>query len=371
MQTLTVNTKKFSHAVKTSSIFCGANSLMPVLDCVLLKVKNGKAHIMSSDTESYIASSVDTESSSGDFGFCVNGKDFNKLLSLIRDENIVIEMDESNMKINIIHSKGSSTLPIFGESEFPMYKITGEASTFSVSSEKMSEILKLSKECVGTDPMRLAMTGIFINISNGKAETCATNATILLSDSIELESHDGTQSSMLLGSKTFNGIMEVCKGGDSVSVSNHDNVAVFKCGENFAVIRKIEAKYPNYKAVIPKTDGYDKTYTFSKKDFIDAAKRCLISSSSLVARISCENGKMTMSSADIEFSKKTSENIESSGDGNIEFGVNLSYVIVCLGLLTGDMVTFKLTNPQRAILISDETEKPDRSIILMPANVNY
>lgn len=371
MQTTTVNTKKFSQSLKISSMFCGSNSLMPVMDCVLLKVKNGKAHIMSSDTESYIASSVDTESSSGDFGFCVNGKDFSKLLSLIRDDSVKIEVDDDNRKINVIHSKGLSTLPVFDESEFPMYKITGEATTFKIRSQSLSEMLKMSKECVGNDPLRLAMTGIFINISAEKAETCATNATILLADAIPIENQSNSESSMILSSKTFGGITEVCKGGDFVTVSNHSNVVVFKCGENFAVIRKIDAKYPNYKSVIPDIEGYDKIYTFSKKDFLDSVKRCMVSSSSLVARIVCENGNMEMMADDVDFSKKTSENIEAKGEGDIEFGANLSYLISCIGLLSGEKVTFKLKNPQRAILISDETENPDRTIILMPANLNY
>lgn len=370
MQNLTINTKKFSQVLKTSSMFCGSNSLMPVMDCVFIKVKNGKIHVMSSDTESYIASSMETDLSTGDFGFCVNGKDFTKLLSLIRDETVSIEFDENDRKINIIHSKGVVTLPVFDESEFPMYKVTGEASSFTISSQELTDILKLSKDCVGTDPLRIAMTGVFVNVSGGKAEICATNATMLFSDSIPVENRDDKESSMILGSKTFSGITEVCKGGESVTVSNHENVVVFKCGGNFAVIRKIDAKYPNYKSVIPDMDGYDKTYTFSKKECLDAAKRCLVSSSSLVARIVCEDGKMSMRADDMMQSKSTSENIESNGEGDIEFGINLSHLITCLGLFDGERITIRIKTPQRAILVSDETEHPNRTIILMPANIN-
>lgn len=365
---IVINTKKLAKALKIASQFCGKNNSMPIMDCILAQVSDGKIQMMSSDMESYMAAETEIVSADENISFCVNGKDIMKVVSLIRDENTEFQVSYINMYINIVHSKGTVNLPIYKSDEYMMYKTDGECQKFSIKSSVLVDLLQSAKGFVGNDPLRPVMTGIYISVANGVAETCATNAHTLITNKVKVNAGEGVETSMIIAGKTFQGIIDIAKSCDTVNIGSYNNMVIFSAGEQFAVIRKVEGVYVRYQVVIPDKGTYDKKYTFDKKEFMDAVERCGVSSpTSMLAKMMFSEGTFKMQTDDVDFAKRTTENIDAEGEGDITLGANLSFLKMCTGVLSGEKMTLEMKEPSKAIFISDDSGNDERTIILMPA----
>jgi DNA polymerase-3 subunit beta len=370
-QTIKFKTRELEKSIGKAAIFCGISKLMPILDTVHVNIKDGKMSMTSSNSESYISSTVNTVSAAQDCSFCVNGNDVQRAVNLISDEFTDIVIDTENHQMEIAHSHGWLTFQTYDADEFPMYSNSGECIHFETSSQLLQYIFTASRNFIGNDVLRPVMTGVYVHAYEGNIEFCATNASVLITDTVFANIPTNIDTEMIVGGNVTKAVMDIIGESDTVIVENYANVVVFRCGDSYAAIRKIEGKFPNFKVIVPNNEdqSYDKSMVVEIKRLLSAAKRCSIScASSNLLKFMLTSEKLKVQSENIDFGKKTVEDIEfKNANGEIEFGINAEYLSKCINVFDGDNVKIKMSLPNKAILFYDENgENPNRTILTMP-----
>jgi DNA polymerase-3 subunit beta len=81
----------------------------------------------------------------------------------------------------------------------------------------------------------------------------------------------GAGTEVLLPRKTLNEVARLIDGGESVEFSQGENHLFFKAGDRLLISRKIDANFPAYERVIPKTN--DKRIEFDRDRLAAAVRR--------------------------------------------------------------------------------------------------
>ena len=128
---------------------------------------------------------------------------------------------------------------------------------------------------------------------------------------------------------------------------------------------KIDGKYPNYDAVIPKLNP--NKLTIDRISFLNSVKRVAIFSSKTThqVRLKITGSELQLSAEDLDFSSEANERLSCEHDGeDIEIGFNAKFMMEMLNNLDSKEITLQLSEPNRAGLIVPK-EKNDNEDILM------
>ena len=137
--------------------------------------------------------------------------------------------------------------------------------------------------------------------------------------------------------------------------------------------RLIEGRYPNYNSVIPKDNP--NCVTIDRASFLSAMRRVIVfaSASSMLVKYHIENGRMTMSSQDIDFSTSAEENLVCEYSGTpMSIGFKGTSMIEILTNITSAEIILELADPSRAGIIvpSEQPENEDVLMLIMPMLLN-
>ena len=117
---INLDKKEFVKALQIGGSFAGKSKVMPILDCVKIKVGLDKLTIVSTDNENAISKRLNGITSDEEGTFCVNMNDLMSYIKLINADTFEIITDDKTAEVK--HVKGSFTLPIFSDEDFPTIK---------------------------------------------------------------------------------------------------------------------------------------------------------------------------------------------------------------------------------------------------------
>ena len=154
---------------------------------------------------------------------------------------------------------------------------------------------------------------------------------------------------------------------------NSKNV-FFRIGETLVISRLIDAKYPDYDAVIPVNN--DKIVTLNRTDFLNSLKRLVIYSSKTTnqANFTMDNNVMTIMAQDLDFSNEATEEVTCKYEGDpITIGFNARFLSDMLGVINSDEVILELSTPNKAGILYPASEDDQEKLVmlLMPVMMNH
>ena len=156
-------------------------------------------------------------------------------------------------------------------------------------------------------------------------------------------------------------------GDEEVSYTVDGSHAYFNVGnETSFKIRVIDAKYPNYEAVIP--EGNDKSFTVDVKEFLTSVKRVSLFSNSDTKQVILTLGKefTTISGQDINYNTSAKELVKGSYEGeDMEVGFNSRYLVSLLNVLGDGSVKMTFSHPSKPVLMYSE-KLPKMTQLVMP-----
>ena len=140
------------------------------------------------------------------------------------------------------------------------------------------------------------------------------------------------------------------------------------------ISRLIDAKYPDYNAVIPAKN--DKILTLNRVDFQNSLKRIVIYANKTTNQVVLnlvENG-LTISAQDLDFSNEATEQIGCSyASDPMSIGFNAKFLVEMLGIIDTDDIILQLSAPNKAgILLPSETgDQEDLMMLVMPVMMSH
>jgi DNA polymerase-3 subunit beta len=156
---------------------------------------------------------------------------------------------------------------------------------------------------------------------------------------------------------------------EEVTFSFNKANAFFSFGNVKLLCRLIDAKYPDYNAVIPVNNP--NLLTIGRPDFQNSLKRIAIYANKTTNQVilNINDKSLTVSAPDLDFSNEATEQLTCTYEGQpLTIGFNAKFLIEMLNVLESDEIKIELSGPTRAgiLLPSEKAAGEDILMLVMP-----
>lgn len=373
MKFIVSSTGLFSHLQAVSRVINSKNSL-PILDCVLMEVKEGILSLTASDSESTLTTSLPVNDTDGNGRFAVSARKFIDSLKEIPEQPLTFEVDTNNFNIAIYYLNGKYSLVGQNADDFPLAPaLRANPIHISMASKVLVNGINRTLFATAEDELRPVMNGVYMDMTPADITFVASDGHRLVRDK-STAAHADTNAAFILPKKPSN-IWKtlLTKGEDEVTIDFDEKNAVITANEYKMVCRLIEGRYPNYNSVIPQDNPYK--VRIDRQAMMSALRRVSVFSSqaSSLIKLHLDNNQLQISAQDIDFSTSAEEILTCEYDGNpMSIGFKSTFLIDILNNLNAEEVIIELTDPSRAgvIVPAEQEENDDVLMLLMPMMLN-
>lgn len=367
---LEIEKNKFLESLSIGGVYAGSSKILPILDCVKIKVRDDSINIISTDNENAISKKCDIISTDFTGDFCVGYKSLMQYVKLISVDKIEIILSEKKDMLSIRHDKGSLDLPAYNPGEFPILKMDDYCVDIDIESCVIHNWLVDAKNFIVEDILRPQLNGVYIYRRNGEVGCCGTDGHKMYCNFIK--NYNNEPFEFIINKKVISSICSICKNTETVKVKIGKINTSFS-GKGVTVIsRNIEAKFPNHKSVI--SSDNDIYVVLDCKEFKEAILRCIVGANqaSSLVKMDIKGPYLTLSAEDVDFSVKSVDKMIVECNKDITIGFKADYLLVILGTITTDKCLLKLKDETKAGLFYEYTNGEvysNKLSLLMPMSI--
>ena len=355
-----------SELLKQLNITSGAisaNPVLPIMEDYLFDVKNNVLTISSTNLETTIVTQLDVTSDE-DGIIAIPAKMLLDTIKALPEQPVTITVDENN-GVKILSAVGVYKLSGDSADDFPSPPEEDDVETFIINSKKIQKGISNSIFATSNDELRLAMTGVLIQIDFTKLHFVATDAHKLVKYTIGNLKTDISKS-LIIPKKGLNLVKNALTEECDVTISFNKANIFFSFGRTKIVCRLIDAKYPEYNAVIPVENPYEAI--INRKDFLSSLRRIAIYANKSTNQVvlNLTEKSMTISAQDLDFSNEATEQLNCSFTGDpMTIGFNAKFLAEMLSVLENDEIKLQLSTPSRAGLIIPTEEEEGEALLML------
>ena len=345
----------------------GSNPVLPILEDFLFTIDGNKLNIAATDLETSITTSLEVQSS-GDTSVAIPAKILIDTLKGLPQQPITFSINEDNFAIEITSAYGRYKLAGENGADFPQIPTTSDVTTIVVPSAVLAQAINKTIFATSNDELRPAMTGVYFKVADNTMTCVATDAHKLVRFAYD-DIADTVEADFIVPKKALNLLKGALPAGDEVTLSFNRANAFFAFGDVNMVCRLIDARYPDYNAVIP-ADNPNVMHV-NRSDFQSSMKRIAIYANKTTNQVILKitENSLTVSAQDLDFANEATEVLTCTYDGDpLTIGFNAKFLIEMLNVLETDEVKMELSSATRAgiLLPSENNEDEEILMLVMP-----
>lgn len=369
--TFTINSKQLISTLSILAKAIGSNPVLPILENFLFSIKGETLTLRTTDLERTIVAVLELESIKGkgkektDIDICIPAKILLETLKGIANQSVTFDINKKNHSIQVQAFEGVYRMAGEDGEDFPKAIHADGMETLPFDKAQIMPCLEKAATCVSTDELRPAMTGVSIRLDANGIEIAGTDAHRLYR--AKLKGTYKQEFDCILPGRAVAMLKTAAAFSDEITVKANKSNIMFSFGNIEFYCRLIDAKYPDYNAVIPKENN--NKMTVDRLSLIPSLKRVGNFANKTTNQIIMEiNGELGLASKDLDFSLAAEEKIECSHEGEkLTIGVNYQLMIGVLGQIDSNEVLFSMEAANRAILLQgDQEEGREDLFLLMP-----
>jgi len=349
----------------------GTNNVLPILEDFLFEIESNKLTVVATDLETVMKIQLDIEAK--DSGrVCIPAKILMDSLKNLPNQPLTFDIDK-NFGIEITSDNGKYKVMGENPDNFPKEPPADETSAFTMTSHQLLTAINKTIYAVSGDDLRPAMTGVFFELEKNGITAVATDAHRLVRykmKGIKCPKAD----SFIVPKKPLNLLKSSLPDNeDEIAVSYNNNHLFIHHGTVQLSCRLLDARFPDYKVVIPAENPYK--MTISRQDFQSALRRVSIFSnkSTNLVTLNISGSELQLTAQDFDMSFEGNERMSCQYDGeDIIISFNARFLVEMLSGTDSDEVTLELSTPTKAGLIKpvDQDETEDLLMLAMPLMSN-
>lgn len=363
----------FSRLQSIGRVINSKNTL-PILDCFLFEIKDNVLTITASDSETTLVTSVSLVECDGTMRFCINAKTIQDSMKEIAEQPLTFDINPDNKEITASYQNGHFSIVGLSADEYP---------EMNIAQDGMNELVMPAETVLGginrclfataDDELRPVMNGVYFDLQQDGLTFVSTDGHKLVRNR-KYNIKGTVPAAFILPKKPANLLKTLlAKESGDITLKFDERYAYIEMESSRLMCRLIEGRYPNYNSVIPKNNPY--CVTVDRLTLLSALKRVLIFSnqSSALVKLHLENGQLTVSGQDIDYSTSAEENVACEyGDMPMNIGFKGTFLVDILNNMGGENVIIELADPSRAgVIVPAEQEKDeDLLMLLMPMMLN-
>ena len=348
-----------------------ANTVLPILEDFLFEIENNKLTIVATDLETVMKIHMDIEAK--DSGrVCIPAKILHDSLKNIPEQPLTFNIDKNNA-IEITSDNGKYKVMGENPDNFPKEPMAESSDSFTMPSSALVTAINKCLFATSSDELRPAMTGMFFELSPDSITTVATDAHRLVRFS-RTDVSSPEKASFVVPKKPLNLLKNVLPNTDAqLTISYNTNHLFVKQDGIELVCRLIDARFPDYKVVIPNDNPYK--LSVNRNDFQNALKRVSVFSNKSTNQVvlSIGGSELQLAAQDVDFSFEGNERMACQYDGeDMQIAFNAKFLIEMLSAAETSEIIIELSTPTKAGIIKpiEQEENEELLMLVMPLMLN-
>lgn len=348
-----------------------SNTVLPILEDFLFEVEGGKLTVVATDLETVMRIQLDIEARETG-KVCIPAKILMDSLKNIPDQPLTFTIDK-NFGIEITSDNGKYKVMGENPDNFPKEPTADDTSSFTMPSSALVTAINKTLFAVSNDDLRPAMTGVFFELNKDSIQFVATDAHRL----VRFKRTDVAcprQDSFIVPRKPLNLLKSALPDNeDEITINYNSNHLFVKHGTTQMSCRLIDARFPDYKVVIPADNPYK--LVVNKAQFQSALRRVSVFSNKSTNQVALNisGSELGLAAQDVDFSFEGNERMKCQYDGeDLTIAFNARFLIEMLNASEGDEVRIELSTPTKAGILRpiEAEENEDLLMLVMPLMLN-
>jgi DNA polymerase III subunit beta len=347
------------------------NTVLPILEDFLFEVNKTKLSVVATDLETVMRVTMDIEAK--DSGrVCIPAKILMDSLKNIPEQPLTFNIDK-NFAVEITSDNGKYKVMGENPDNFPKEPTAEDASSFTMTSNGLLVGISKTLFAVSNDDLRPAMTGVYFELGKKGVQFVATDAHRLVRYK-RLDATAPNDDSFIVPKKPLNLLKGSLTATDeTITLSYNSNHLFVTSGNTQMICRLIDARFPDYKVVIPADNPYH--MTVNKADFQNALRRVSVFSNKSTNQVALtiSGSELQLASQDVDFSFEGNERMNCQYNGeDLSIAFNAKFLIEMLSAADTADVRLELSTPTKAGLIkpTEVDENEEMLMLVMPLMLN-
>jgi DNA polymerase III subunit beta len=348
-----------------------ANTVLPILEDFLFEVEKNKLTVVATDLETVMRIQLDIEAK--DSGkVCIPAKILLDSLKNIPDQPLTFNIDK-NFGVEITSDNGKYKVMGENPDNFPKEPGADDTTSFTLTASSLITAINKTLFATSNDDLRPAMTGVFFELDKKGLQCVATDAHRL----VRYKRKDVScpkADTFIVPRKPLNLLKSaIAANDDELTLSYNSNHLFVRHGTTRMSCRLIDARFPDYKVVIPADNPY--RLTVNKADFQSALRRISIFSNKSTNQValSISGSELQLAAQDVDFSFEGNERMKCQYNGeDLVIAFNAKFLIEMLSAADSSEVNVELSTPTKAGLIkpTEQDEQEELLMLVMPLMLN-
>jgi DNA polymerase-3 subunit beta len=347
-----------------------SNTVLPILEDFLFEIDKNRLNVVATDLETVMKIQMDIEAK--DTGkVCIPAKIMMDSLKNLPDQPLTFNIDK-NFGVEITSDNGKYKVMGENPDNFPKEPAPDDANSFEMNSSALVTAISKTIFAVSSDDLRPAMSGVFFELDPKSFTAVATDAHRLVK--YKRKDVECAKTDSFVVPKKLSLLKNALPDNDDVlKISYNQNHLFVSHGNMQMTCRLIDARFPDYKVVIPAENPY--RMTVNKTEFQNALRRVSIFSNKSTNQVALNitGSLLQLTAQDVDFSFEGNERMNCRYDGeDLQIAFNAKFMVEMLGSTSSEEVRVELSTPTKAGIMKpvEEDENEELLMLVMPLMLN-
>lgn len=370
MKFIASSSSLLKHLQQISGVI-SSTSVLPILDNFLFEIEDKKLNIVATDLETVMRVQMEVESK--DNGkVCIPAKILIETLKNLPDQPLTFDID-NQFAIEITSDTGKYKVMGENPDNFPKEPEPEEINTFTISASAMINAINNTLFAASNDDLRPAMTGVLFDFTKENIQFVATDAHRLVKY-VRTDVKCPEEGSIIVPKKPLHLLKNIfTEDESSLEVSYNEKHLFVSKAETRLICRLIDARFPDYRVVIPTDNPYN--LVVNKSDFQNALRRLMVFSNKSTNQVvlTISGSELQLASQDVDLSFEGNERMNCQFDGeDMQIAFNAKFMVEMLNVAYTTEVKIELSTPTRPGIMrpSEMAEDEDILMLVMPLMIN-
>ncbi len=346
-------------------------TVIPILEDFLFEIEDKKLNIVATDLETVMRVQMDVESKA-DGKVCIPAKILMDSLKNISDQPLTFNIDKS-FAVEITSDNGKYKVMGENPDNFPKEPAADDTTAFTMPSSALVTAISKTLFAVSSDDLRPAMTGVYFELTKDSIQFVATDAHRLVRYK-RTDVKCPKAENFIVPKKPLNLLKNALPDNDdALTISYNSNHLFVKHGTTQLTCRLIDARFPDYKVVIPTDNPYK--LIVNKSDFQSGLRRVSVFSNKSTNQVALtiSGSELQMAAQDVDFSFEGNERMNCQYDGeDLQIAFNARFLIEMLNAADTPDIKVELATATKAGIIkpTEMEENEELLMLVMPLMLN-
>ncbi len=367
-----VSSNKLLKNLQSISGVIGTNNILPIVENFKFVISNNKLRATATDLETSMSVEIEVQSKDN-ATICLEAKLLLDYLKNLSEQPLSFEINMVDYSVELTSDEGKYKMVGENADHFPKAPQEDGATSFSMLSSRLISGINNTLFAVSSDELRPAMTGVFLEIEKTHITMVATDAHRLVRYMIA-DVKCPEAGALIIPRKPLGQLKNVLSNDDTqVNISYNKEHLFVRNDKIELACRLIDAKFPDYKVVIPQNNPY--LLNVNRVEFLNALRRVGVfankTTNQLVLKIS--GSELRITAQDVDFAHEGNERMACQYTGeDLDIAFNGKLLTELVNTIEAEELNIELSTSSRAGIIKpgEAIENEDLLMLIMPLMLN-